>query len=127
MLGKYVDFLLCYHLNNVLLTNRQKITCQFNLISFNLLNFLPLQLVLALFFVSSCVMLLWFVCYFSWNSCCWYCFELSLSYTKTSPPSSRVAAMSVMQHKTSLKHLKNLLETPLKHSLNFPETTLYLP
>ena len=35
---------------------------------------------------------------------------------ETSPPSARVAAMSDMQHKTSLKHRAHFLETPLKRS-----------
>ena len=33
----------------------------------------------------------------------------------TNPPSAHVAAMSDMQHETSLKHLEYFLETSLKH------------
>ena len=36
-------------------------------------------------------------------------------HKKTSPPSARVAAMSDMQHRTSLKHLEHFIDTSLKH------------
>ena len=46
----------------------------------------------------------------------------SNNFNKTSPPSAREAAMSVMQHKTFLKHLESFLEISMKPSGNTLET-----
>ena len=46
-----------------------------------------------------------------------YCNIKFLGISETSPPSSQVAAMSAMQHETSLKHLKHFLVISLKESV----------
>ena len=50
--------------------------------------------------------------------------EKYLRSIKTSPPSAREAAMSAMQHETTLKYLEKCLETFLKHFGNNIETSM---